>query len=109
MPYLMDHPAAVSRSARLASGNSKGFDAALTRLQRRTFVIQSGTQYNISRMGIPYGWGNAVLSLPEVFLGEDALDVPEDRSPADSLERMISHLCGFFPGISADTMKKVLE
>ena len=103
------HPYALSKHARRECGFSKGYDAVLTRLQMQTYVVTSGFQYSISKQGVPYGWGNAVIDLADRWLGEEALALPEGRTPEASFERMMAHLMSVLPGADEDALRRELQ
>ena len=93
MQYLETHPYILSKTAKRECGFSKGYDMVLTRLQMQTYVITADFQYSITKDGKPYGWGNAVLDMPERWLGNLMLK----REPQESLERMMKHLIEIIP------------
>ena len=109
MKYLETHPYALSKHARRECGFSKGYDAVLTRLQMQTYVVTSGFQYSISKQGVPYGWGNAVIDLADRWLGEEALALPEGRTPEASFERMMAHLMSVLPGAEEGALRRELQ
>lgn len=92
MDYLQGHPLALSKYARRECGFAKGYDAALTRLEMQTYVVTVDFQYSLTRQGVPYGWGNAVIDLADRWLGKDFWSIRDERSPGESFERMIAHL-----------------
>ena len=109
MSYLDAHHYVLSKYAKRECGFSKGYDAVLTRLQMQTYVITADFQYSVTRDGKPYGWGNAVIDLPERWLGERILFMPEKRSPQASFDRMLRHLLSVLPGASEDALRKELK
>ena len=109
MQYLHAHPYVLSRRAKKECGFTKGYDTVLTRLEMETFVITADFQYSVSKDGVPYGWGNAVLDLPERFHGEHALDLPETRTPEASFEHMIRHLMNILPEASEQALRRELK
>ena len=109
MQYIHTHPMCLSRDARKLCGIDKGYDTVITRLQMQTFVILPEFRYRISKTGQPYGWGDAVLDTPEHFLGEETMEVPASRSPAESLERIVSHLHDALPFADAYAIRKELR
>ena len=107
--YMESHPGVLARQAKRECGFSRGYDTVLTRLQMQTFVVLSDFRYSVSKQGIPYGWGNAVIDLADRWLEEDALFVPEDRQPTDSFERMITHLKEVLPRAEEAVLRKELK
>lgn len=46
----------------------------------------------MTKEGVPYGWGNAVIEIADRWLGEDFWSIRNERSPEESFERIIVHL-----------------
>lgn len=109
MDWLAAHPYALARDVKRSVGFSKGFDTALTRLQMQTYVVTADFRYSLSKAGIPYGWGNGVIEQADRWLREDALRLPEDRSPEASFERIVSHLMSVMPWADETALRKELK
>ena len=109
MQYLDKHPGILSKYAKKECGFTKGYDTVVTRLQMLTFVVLSDFRYNLTKEGIPYGWGNAVIDQAERWLGTDMLAVPSGRSPAESFEFMIRHLLHIMPKVNEGILRKELK
>lgn len=77
----------------------------MTRLQMQTYVITADFQYSMTKDGKPYGWGNAVLELPERWLGNLSLK----RKPLESFERMVRHLITIMPEADETALRKELK
>ena len=105
MQYLETHPYILSKIAKRECGFSKGYDTVLTRLQMQTYVITADFQYSMTKDGKPYGWGNAVLELPERWLGNLSLK----RKPLESFERMVRHLITIMPEADETALRKELK
>ena len=105
MQYLESHPYVLSKIAKRECGFAKGYDTVLTRLQMQTYVITADFQYSMTKDGKPYGWGNAVLDLPERWLGNLSLK----RKPRESFERMVKHLTAIMPGADETALRKELK
>ena len=105
MQYLETHPYVLSKTAKRECGFSKGYDTVLTRLQMQTYVITADFQYSMTKDGKPYGWGNAVLDLPERWLGDLSLK----RKPQESFERMVKHLTAIMPEADENALRKELK
>lgn len=70
---------------RKASGQ---VDRMLTSLQMQTRIVIADFEYAVSRQGKTYGWGLARYTTPESLYGPEAIEVPGDRQPEESLSRM---------------------
>ncbi len=108
MRYMEAHAPLVSKAVRRNCGVTKGFDTSLTRLQMQTFICNQDFVYDFDRHGNTYGWGNALLTTPEKWLGEDYLARVGDRSPEASLDRLMAHMRGVLPWADEHTLRKLL-
>ena len=108
MQYLESHPHILSKYAKRECGFSKGYDTVVTRLQMQTFIVLSDFRYSITREGIPYGWGNAVLDIADRWLNTEMLATPENRTPEESFERMMKHLMSIMPEVDESILRKEL-
>ena len=109
MAYLENHPYALSKNAKRECGFSKGYDAVLARLQMQTYIVTSDFQYSVTKEGVPYGWGNAVIDLADTWLGADFWSIRNERTPEDSFERLIGHLRAVMPGVDEALLRKELK
>ncbi len=75
----------------------KGFDTVITRLQMQTYVTVADFVYSLDRHGRPYGWGVAQYALPETVLGRETVTGGYGREPAESKERILTHLRRILP------------
>ena len=109
MQYLDKHPGVLSKYAKQECGFTKGYDTVVTRLQMLTFVVLSDFRYNLTKEGIPYGWGNAVIDQADRWLGAEMLETTSCRTPAESFELMIRHLLRIMPNVNEDILRKELK
>lgn len=105
MEYLVSHHYVQSRYAKRECGFSKGYDTVITRLQMQTYVVMADFQYNMTKEGTPYGWGNAVIELADRWIGPVVLK----RKPADSFERIVEHLKEIMPDANEAALRKELS
>ena len=109
MEYVSSHPCVLSRDAKRGCGFSEGYDMALARLEMQTYVVNADFRYSIARDGRPYGWGGAVICAAEDWLGEEALEVPEGRTPEASFERLVRRVLENLSGVDEDQVRKTLR
>ena len=109
MTWMQAHGPAISRSLRAGCRVSKGFDTSLSRLQMQTFLINRDFVYQLDRHGRPYGWGNALLDIPERWLGNSIVSASDMYSPQESLERIVRWLHGWMPDVSEETLRRELR
>jgi len=90
-------------------GGNSGFDTSINRLQAQCFVIISNFVYMKDRFGKEYGWGVAEYSTPELFMGQELVSEIYSKTPEDSYETILSHICGMFPGVKVDDVRRFLK
>lgn len=81
--------------------NGMAFDALIAHLQMGTHVSIADFEYLVSRKGETYGWGVARYCTPEAMY-PDLFPIEaqvEHRTPKESRERIIDHLCRLMPDI----------
>ena len=83
------------------------FDAYITRLQMGCSIITEDFVYPRDRHGRQYGWGWALLTTPEALLGRDACEC--DRTPAESYDRMATHLAALLPNATPRQIQRLLK
>jgi len=86
----------------------KGFDQAITRLQMQTYVCAENFEYTLDKHGAPYGFGLARYNTPEAVYGPKTVRAAYRRDPAESYERLLTHLCAVLPATAAE-VKKLLR
>lgn len=89
-------------------GGNKNFDSVITRLQMQTYVNISGFDYMTDGSGKKYGWGIARYSTPEHWLGPDAATGKYGVPPAESYERIFTHLILTLKATDEKLIKKLI-
>ena len=87
----------------------KGFDPLISRLQMQGFVLISDFVYQRDKYGLPYGWGVAQYSTPELLFGESFLDAAGGRTPEESYARVLGRLRDLMPGAPEEKLRKLLK
>lgn len=82
-------------------------DKLLLQLEMATYVCIADFEYLVSRKGERYGWGVARYCTPEAMYGNE-IALPQ-RTPDESLRRMITHLQDIFPQAPARKMEKIIR
>ena len=103
LAVLRERGSLVSRDLRAACGfDGKGmrgrFDAYITRLQMACRVVTEDFVYPTDGHGRRYGWGLALLAIPESLYGREACQPA--RSPEQSRQRITAHLRALLPQAS---------
>ena len=109
---LRQHGSLITRQLRSLCGftgtNMRSrFDAYITRLQMGCRIITEDFVYPRDRHNRPYGWGWSLLTTPEELLGRDACRC--ERSPEESLQRMLAYLHTLLPEAADRQLVKLLK
>ena len=109
---LGEHGSLITRELRAACGFTgtkmrSRFDGYVTRLQMSCRIITQDFIYPRDKHGHEYGWGWALLTTPEDLLGKEACQC--DRTPQESLERILDHLKRLLPRASEQQLLKLIK
>ena len=109
---LREHGSLITRDLRRLCGFTEPkmrsrFDSYVTRLQMACRVVTEDFVYPRDKHGKEYGWGWALLTTPEQLLGKKACHC--DRTPQESLDRMMAHLSGILPRATQAQLLKLLK
>ena len=109
---LRERGSLITRQLRAACGFTgpkmrSRFDSYVTRLQMATYIVTEDFVYPTDRHGKQYGWGWSLLTTPEALYGRDVCRC--DRSPEESFERMLNHLCKILPEAKEEQLVKLIK
>ena len=109
---LREQGSLITRELRAACGFNgpkmrSRFDGYVTRLQMACRIITQDFVYPRDKHNREYGWGWALLTTPEQLLGKE--DCLCDRTPEESLERILEHLKAFLPEASEQQLMKLIK
>ena len=109
---LREHGSMITRDLRRACGFTEPkmrsrFDGYVTRLQMACRIVTEDFVYPQDKHGKRYGWGWALLSTPEQLLGKEACHC--DRTPEESMARMLDHLRRLLPRASEQQITKLIK
>ena len=82
------------------------FDGYVSRLQMGTYIITEDFVYPVDKHGREYGFGWALLTIPEELLGHEACLC--NRSPEESYQRIYNHLLQLLPNATEKKIKKLI-
>lgn len=109
---LHENGSMITRELRAACGftgknmRSK-FDGYITRLQGACRIVTEDFIYPTDKHGREYGWGWALLSLPEQLLGREACRC--DRTSEESYARLHDHLRTLLPQATERQIEKMIS
>lgn len=83
------------------------FDGYITRLQGACRIVTEDFIYPTDKHGREYGWGWALLSLPEQLLGREACRC--DRTSEESYARLHDHLRTLLPQATERQIEKMIS
>ena len=109
---LSAHGPLITRELRAACGFGgpkmrTRFDAYVTRLEVACRVVTQDFVYPRDRHGREYGWGWALLTVPERLFGPDACRCP--RSPQESRARILDHLKSLGLDATDDRLRRLIQ
>ena len=109
---LREHGSLITRELRSACGFTgpkmrSRFDGYVTRLQMACRIVTEDFVYPRDKHNHEYGWGWALLNTPEQLLGKEACHC--DRTPEESLERMLNHLSHILPRATEKQLENLIK
>ena len=107
-PMLTRELRRAGRFGTKAKGGHPGFEGALTRLQMWGYVVVQDIEYAIDRSGNRYGWGMARMALADQCFPFDLYEACGDRTPDESRERIIEHLCDAMPSVPLTVFERLI-
>ena len=102
----------VSTELRRRTGMDRkgsGFDALISLLQMKCFVLPTSFEYAVDRHGRPYGWGLARYSLSDALYGESISAAEAAYSPAEAKELLIAHVMEICPNASEKQAERTVR
>lgn len=108
---LLSEGSLITKELRAACGfNGQGmrskFDAYLTRLQMGAYIVTEDFVYPHDKHNREYGFGWSLLTTPETLLGKEGCRC--ERTPEESLGRMMEHLRRILPEASDKQLMKLI-
>lgn len=102
----------VTRHLRAACGFTEPkmrsrFDAYVTRLEMDCRIVTQDFVYPRDRHNRAYGWGWSLLTTPEQLFGAEACHA--ERSPEESLARILAHLGSLLPHATEAQLRRIIQ
>ncbi len=88
--------------------NGPTFDSLIANLEMGTYVCIADFEYQLSKKGVPYGWGVARYCTPEAMYEFDYREAVEGRMIVESYWRIIEHIQKLFPDADVYQIKKII-
>jgi len=109
---LQEHGSLITRELRTACGFDgpkmrSRFDSYITRMQMACRIVTEDFVYPIDKHGNEYGWGWSLLTTPEQLYGKEACLC--ERSPQESIKRMLDHLQSLLPHAQKLQIAEILK
>ncbi len=109
---LQEQGSMITRELRAACGFTgpkmrSRFDGYVTRLQMGCHIVTEDFVYPRDKQGREYGWGWSLLTTPEQLLGRDHYRC--ERTPEESLQRLLDHFRQLLPQASEQQIEKLLK
>lgn len=112
LEILKNEGSSITRELRAACGFTgpkmrSRFGSYLARLEKGCYVVTEDFVYPEDRNGRRYGWGWSLLTTPEALFGKETCH-PE-RSPQESMERLLEHFRRILPDIPEKQRQSLLN
>ena len=112
LQILHEQGSMITRELRAACGFTgpkmrSRFDGYITRLQMACRIVTEDFVYPLDKHNHEYGWGWALLTIPENLLGKEACRCP--RTPQESFERIFAHFNTMLPQATEKQIMKLLQ
>lgn len=85
----------------------QALEPALQKLQMGGWILIADFEYNYTRKGERYGWGKALYSTPEIWLGMTSKEI--DCSPTESLDWLVEQVGMRLPGVDYQMIRHLLR
>ena len=98
----------VKTMAGFGKGGEKNFEGTVTKLQMDTYLVVKDFQQKRNRKGEPYGWANAIYTLPEYLWGYEYLTRGYAETPEASCRKIVRQILKFFPDADEKLIRHVV-
>ena len=98
----------VKKLAGFGKGGEKNFDGTVAKLQMESYLVVKDFQQKVNKKGEPYGWANAIYTLPEYLWGYDHVTKRYKESPEESHNKILKQLKKYFPNAETEDLKRSL-
>lgn len=95
-------------SRRVSAEDRRDFSAIMTRLQMQGYALISNFEYELSKNGVPYGWGVTRYETPERRFGADFTEKVYAHEPAESRAILYERLKKLLPEESEKAINKLI-
>ena len=98
----------VKKLAGFGKGGEKNFDGTVAKLQMESYLVVKDFQQKVNKKGEPYGWANAIYTLPEYLWGYDHVTKRYKENPEESYKKIIKQLRKHFPDAETEDLRRSL-
>lgn len=87
----------IKSLAGFGKGGLKNFSGIMTELQMKLYLVTTDFRRRVNKRGEEYGMPVARYERPEDVWGYELVSSAYTEEPADSFERIVSHVCKMYP------------
>ena len=87
----------LKQLAGFGKGGEKNFEGVAAKLQMDSYLVVKEFKQKVNKKGEPYGWSNAIYTLPEYIWGYDYVTGKYKESPEDSYKKIVKQIRKYFP------------
>ena len=87
----------LKQLAGFGKGGEKNFEGVAVKLQMDSYLVVKEFKQKVNKKGEPYGWSNAIYTLPEYIWGYDYVTGKYKESPEDSYKKIVKQIRKYFP------------
>ena len=98
----------VKKMAGFGKGGEKNFEGTVTKLQMESYLVVKDFRQKVNKKGEPYGWANAIYTLPEYIWGYKSVTQRYKESPEESYNKIIKQIQKCFPDVELKDIKKII-
>lgn len=99
----------IKSMAGFGKGGLKNFQGIMTELQMKLYLVVTDFRCRINKRGEEYGMPVAGYELPEDVWGYDLMSSAYSEDPAESFERIVSHICSLYPKADEKSVRDYLK
>ena len=99
----------VKKRAGFGKGGEKNFEGTVTKLQMESYLVVKDFRQKVNKKGEPYGWANAIYTLPEYIWGYKNVTQRYKENTEESYNKIIKQIQKCFPDADLKDIKRVMK
>jgi len=99
----------VKALAGFGKGGEKNFEGTAAKLQMDTYLVVKDFQQKRNKKGEPYGWANAIYTLPEYLWGYEYVTRGYAETAEESYRKIIKQIRKCIPDAEENVIRQVVK